>query len=63
MEETRTNITIPIRRIDNVIVGVNRVYTGGSPQIGLIEEFPGIIDELEMYDGDLQFNQCTSIEI
>jgi hypothetical protein len=42
--------------IDNVIVGANRVNTRGSPLIDLIEEFPAIIDELEMDDGDLQFN-------
>ena len=56
IEEARTNITLPIWVFENIDIGANQVYIGGPPFFDHIEEFPGIIDELEMVEGVLAFN-------
>ena len=48
IEDSKTNITLPIKLLLNVMIGAHRVY----PE-GIIEEFPGIIDELEILEGVL----------
>ena len=56
IEEARTNITLPIWVFENINIGANEVYVGCPPCFDHIEEFPGIIDELEMAEGVLAFN-------
>lgn len=51
IEDARTNITLPIQNIFNIRIGAHRIYTGGNPLMDYIEEFPGIIDELRIWDG------------
>ena len=43
-----SNITLPVWDIANINIGANEIYTGGSPLIDYVEEFPGIMDELKI---------------
>ena len=57
VEDARTNITLPIKFFSNISIGANRVrITGGYPLTDIVEEFPGVIDQLEMVEGVLAFN-------
>lgn len=51
IEDSRTNITLPVQDILNIRIGANHIYIGGSPLFDYIEEFPGIIDELRIWSG------------
>ena len=50
VEDARTNRTLPIESILNVAIGAHRVY---PLSLGYVEEFPGIIDDLELIEGVL----------
>jgi len=51
IEDAQTNITLPIRSISNVKIGAHWIYPSDY-----VEEFPGIIDELEIVEGVLILN-------
>jgi hypothetical protein len=48
--EAMTNITLPIQNMLNVNIGASLIYTGGATMTEYVEEFPGIIDELRIWD-------------
>ncbi len=57
IEDSRTNITLPVLEILNIRIGAAWIYTGGSPLDDYIEEFPGIIDELRIWNGAKTINE------
>ncbi len=60
IEDARTNITLPIQYILNIRIGAHRIYTGGSSLEDYIEEFPGIIDELRIWNVARSQSQISS---
>ena len=50
IEDGRTNITLPFYNMLNTLIGAHRIYTGGDPPLEIVEEFPGIIDELRIWN-------------
>ncbi len=57
VEDNRSNITLPVRIVENINIGANWIYTGGSQLFDYIEEFPGIIDELKIWDISLSSDE------